>query len=175
VTRLSPHGESARAPGPNARSIGALLSADHDGAFVRAEAGGSVSEETTTSGDPGSGIIDFDLTDGSQLRRRDVTAFELASGIAHVRTGPISGRLIILHGVCYLSAAGGDNPEGIDVHLITKGDQMKVEVVKGKVLLNATDAGQKNTVYITLEAGETSVARPGAEPEKGVTDWFDTE
>ena len=57
----------------------------------------------------------------------------------------------------------------------TNGDQLKAEVKSGKVLLNSTGATQKNLLFVTLEADEMSVAKPGEAPKKGSTDWFDGE
>lgn len=175
VTLQSPDAAGVVATGPISFDRRTTLTAGPDGARVRVQCGGTVSEHATTDGAPGAGMIDFDLAGGARLRRRNDTAFDLVEGAASVRTGAAFARLIVLHGTCYLSAEREGNADGIDVRLTTHGAQLKAEVVKGAVLLNAADASEKHTIYIPLGAGETSVAMPGESPEKGTMQWYDSD
>ena len=167
---IPPH----EASGPIPFTRGTTLTAAEGGVQVRVDAGGSATARGP--GDPpGAGVVDFDLDEGAQLRRRDDTAFDLITGATRIRSGAVLGRLIVMNGTCYLSAAEEDNRDGIDVRLIVHGNQMKVEVAKGRVLLNATDEEERDTIFVTLEAGDTSVAAPGEAPKRGATDWYEAE
>ena len=115
-------GESAAVSGPVSFVDGTTLQADAEGARVRVALGGSVAGETTTGGDPAAGIVDFDLTNGSKLRRRAAAMFDLDEGIAHVRGGPMRMRVVVFHGTCFAEILPENNTEGVSVHLITQGD-----------------------------------------------------
>ena len=170
----APGAEAEAASGPISFPEGAVITAGHDGTLVRVACGATLSDAASTGGDPEAGIVDFDLTDGTQLRRRQGTTFDLIGGVAHIKSGAVLSRLVVFHATSFLEVRT-DNGNGIDVHVITQGDQLKVEVVKGRVLLNTTGATEKNLLFVTLEGGETSIAKPGEAPQKNATDWFDTE
>ncbi len=168
-------GEARVVSGPVSFIDGATITGALEGSRVRVECGGRIFDDANASGDPESGIVDFDLEEGARLRRREGAAFELVEGVTRIRSGAILTRLVVFHGDSFLAVSPEDAPNGIDVHLVTQGDQLKAEVTKGRVTLSTTGATPKDLLFVTLEEGEMSVAKPGDAPQKNATDWFDTE
>ena len=177
VTLHAPDAEAVVMTHPLAFVRRARVVAGPEGARLRVDCDGTISAASAAEGVPGThpgpGIVAFDLEPGAILGRRDQFAFDLLEGVAHVHTGPVPARLIVMTGRCHVSADATDNRDGIDVVLTAKGDQLRAEVVRGTVLLNATDEAERDTVFVTLHAGDVAVAKEGEAPRKGTTDWFE--
>ena len=110
----------------------------------------------------------WELSDGAELRRRRGSLFELVSGSAEVRSGPLATRLVIFHGPVFVEVHEGqdENTAGVTLNLRVDGEALTVEVVKGAVQLATPVATPKDLQQVKLAEGESATAKPGEKPTK---------
>jgi hypothetical protein len=127
-----------------------------------------LSGAATIDGEPAAGQAVVELSAGAQLRRRSGSMFELLSGTATVRTGPLKTRLVIFHGPAFVEVHEGhaDNGAGVELRAIAGAETLRIDVVKGAAQLLTPVLTPKDLHEVKLAAGESAVAKRGAKPAK---------
>ncbi len=108
------------------------------------------------------------LSEGSTLRRRSDSLFDLLSGTADINAGPLKTRFVIFHGAVFLEVHAGhaDNAKGVGLKASIEGDEMVVTLRRGAAQLLCPVANPKDLHEVKLMAGETAHAANGTAPYK---------
>jgi hypothetical protein len=163
VVRRSADGEAA-ATGPVPFGNGDRFVAN-DAAVVRVTCGGALHDRSSADGRPDAGLADLHLDAGTEVKRREGSAFDLVSGSMRLHAGPMKARVVFFHGTTFLEVPTR-NAKGVDLRASTDGDALTIAVTKGEVLLHSTGATEKELHFVTLGPGEAATASPGSKPQK---------
>lgn len=119
-------------------------------------------------GDPDRGQAVVELSDGARLRRRSGSMFDLQSGTAVIRTGPLATRLVVFHGTVFAEVHEGhpDNSAGVELRATAAGETLRIDLIRGAAQLLTPVATPKDLHQVKLSAGESAAAAPGEKPSK---------